>query len=224
MRPMLSRRPLREDIYQALLERLLEGDPEPGSHINEQALCVTLGVSRTPLREALIRLEQDGFLRSDMARGFTVQPLSATEIRDVYPIMWALESLAVRLSGAEALLEAVPDLRRILQEMEAVDAAGFALVEDLDIKWHARMRAGCENEKLQEMVTLFRRLIRRYEFAYMRDLALRGHSINQHRQMLEAIEAASVDDVARLIEEHWRFGMEQDLARLDRDEISSGAD
>jgi len=216
----LARRPLREDIYQALLERLLDGTLEPGRRINEKELCAELGVSRTPLREALIRLEQDGFLRNDMARGFTVQPLSASEIRDLYPIIWTLEALAVRLSPKEAIRSTLPNLERILEEMETIEAGDFAGVENLDVEWHASLRVACGNEKLQELVGGLRQLIRRYDFAYKRDPALRRNSINQHKQILGALHDGDLDGAVDLIKDHWRHGMEQDLAQLAQRESS----
>ena len=212
---LTRRRPLREEIYQVLLELLLQGDLTPGSDINEQELCAQLGVSRTPLREALIRLEQDGFLRSDMSRGFTVRSPSESEIRDVYPIIGTLESMAVRSRG-DAIGEAIPELAAIIGEMEAVDAESYAEAEALDLAWHARVRAACGNAKVQELVTLLHRLVGRYEFAYMRDLQLRARSIEQHREVLQAFQAGDLDAAAGQLEEHWRHAMEQDLAALRR--------
>lgn len=96
---MNTKLPLREELRQAVLQRILRGVLPPGSRIIESKLSEELGVSRTPLREALLHLEQQGFVRSDLARGFSVEPLSQQEVREIYPIIWTLEGLALRSIG-----------------------------------------------------------------------------------------------------------------------------
>src|SRR5579884_1831884 len=90
--------PRRVETYEIVRDRILNGDFAQNSRIVESTLCDELGVSRTPMREALFRLEQDGLVRQDQNRGFSVMPLTAREVREIYPIMWTLEILAVQLA------------------------------------------------------------------------------------------------------------------------------
>src|SRR5881396_1764111 len=91
--------PIRADLRRIVLERIVRGELAPGVRIKESRLAEELGTSRTPLREALINLEQEGFVRSELAHGFSVEPLSGREVRETYPILWTLEGLALRASG-----------------------------------------------------------------------------------------------------------------------------
>ena len=86
----ITREPLREQVHRAIVGRILREDLAPGARISDSVLAQELGVSRTPVREALLRLEREGFLDVDVGRGFFVKPLSAGEVREVYPILWTL--------------------------------------------------------------------------------------------------------------------------------------
>ncbi len=95
---MISRAPLRDEVCRQILDRIHRGDLPPGSRVRDSDLASQLGVSRTPIREALLHLARDGVLETAMGRGFRVRPIDAAELREVGDILGALESLALRLS------------------------------------------------------------------------------------------------------------------------------
>ncbi|MCZ7528349.1 MAG: GntR family transcriptional regulator [Acidimicrobiia bacterium] len=95
---VIERRPLRDKVREEVLERLLRGVLPVGTNINEPELARELGVSRTPLREALLSLEREGLLDTHPGRGWWVAPLTPETVLDVYPIVGTLEALAVRLT------------------------------------------------------------------------------------------------------------------------------
>lgn len=207
-----ARAPLRDDLRQVVLDRILSGELPPGSRITESRLAAELGVSRTPLREALFHLENDGFVRSDLARGFSVAPLSVREVRETYPILQALESLALRSLGAVAVA-AVPELRRINQELAAA-AGDPERGRFLDHQWHDALLAACPNRRLLELIGRLKETVSRYERLYMRDRALVAASVAQHLRIVEALEAGEFESAVRETEENWRFALEMLLVRL----------
>ena len=95
---MISRAPLRDEVCRQILDRIHRGDLPPGSRVRDGDLASQLGVSRTPIREALLHLAQEGVLDAAMGRGFRVRRLDAVELREVGDILGSLESLALRLS------------------------------------------------------------------------------------------------------------------------------
>ena len=99
----IERRNLRSQVRSELLDRMRTGLAKPGESINEVQLAAELGVSRTPLREALIALESEGQITSENGKGFRFVPLSASEFEDLAPVMAALESLALELSPVDEL-------------------------------------------------------------------------------------------------------------------------
>src|SRR6478735_2319718 len=99
----IERRTLRSQVREELLARMRSGEVSPGESINEVQLAAELGVSRTPLREALIALESEGQIESENGKGFRFVPLSAREFEELCPIIVTLEGLALDLSPVDEL-------------------------------------------------------------------------------------------------------------------------
>jgi DNA-binding GntR family transcriptional regulator len=203
----ITRVPLREQVHHAIVGRILREELAPGSRISDSALASELGVSRTPVREALLRLEREGFLESDIGRGFFVKPLSAREVREMYPIVASLEVLAMR--------QAPPPTRARLAELERINAEIIRVQDDperridLDLLWHSTLVQGCENERLLSMIASLKAVIRRYEYAYMQNA---GHilvSTRIHEQMVHALEQGNTAEAEELLEQSWDFGVSQ---------------
>ena len=202
---------LREALIATLLERIVKGTLEPGAKIIESRLAAGLKVSRTPLREALLQLEREGLVRSDLRRGFTVEPLSAREVRETYPMLAALEWLAVR-NSAGLLAGLAPELERINRDFAAARSPQRAL--ELDTRWHETLMSHCRNSRLIALVHRLRRVIRRYEYFYMADTRLVATSAGQHRAIISAIKRGDLAEMAAAIELNYSFGMDVLLRRM----------
>lgn len=204
---VISRQPLRSQIRSQLVERLLSGDLEPGSQLNESQLTEELGVSRTPLREALLQLEFEGLLRSTPGKGFSVAPLDEEEVVELFDVGIELESLALRLGGgvANEQLRKLRDInarrRRILHD----DGDRHELVH-LDDRWHRILISACDNEQLQELLRLVRNRLYRYVFAFQGEKSEVEPAIRDHEKIADALEKGDLEDAVRLLREHWRKG------------------
>jgi len=195
---------LREALITTLVQRIVQGDIKPGAKIIESRVARELKVSRTPLREALLQLEREGLMRSDLRRGFTVEPLSAREVRETYPVLAALECLAVRNSAA-LLSGIVPELEDINRAFAEARSPRRAL--ELDTRWHETLMSHSRNSRLISMVQRLRQVIRRYEYHYMTDARLVATSTAQHRAILSAIKRGDMAEVIEAIELNYSFGM-----------------
>src|SRR5262249_9474561 len=131
---IISKRPLREDIHALLRERIVKGEIRPGNRLQDVQLAAELGVSRTPVREALLRLEREGLVESDPNRGFFAAPLSRKEFSKISPMVWALECLALASSDPPTPAQ-VQALRQINAEMAAVTGDPLHR-QELDLRWH----------------------------------------------------------------------------------------
>jgi DNA-binding GntR family transcriptional regulator len=200
---LIARRPLRDDVRDAVLDLLISSELEPGSRIREADLA--------PIREALLSLEMEGFVRADLARGFSVLPLSADEVRENYPILWTLELLALRSAPVELI--DVAELRRL--NAAIADANDPAESKALDEVWHRTLLAPSENRRLADMIERLKLVLRRYEHAYMRDRGRVTASVDHHAEIADAAEAGDAARVALRLEAHWRFGMDRLLDWLE---------
>ena len=205
----ITRVPLRDQVHRALVDRILREELRPGGRISDTVLAGHLGVSRTPVREALVRLEREGFLEADVGRGFFVKPLSTREVREVYPILWTLETLALRTSAPPHAAR-LAELDRTNREMEeSVDDPERRI--SLDMAWHRTLLEECGNAQLLEMIATIKSRIWRYEYAYMQQAVLIPVSTRTHEQIAQAAAAGDLAAAAELLERNWKFGMEQVL-------------
>lgn len=210
---MSRRRPLRKELLERLREQILRGEFSPGSWIHDSLLATQLQVSRTPVREALFHLEQEGFVQADMDRGFLVKPLTAREVREVYPILWTLEGLALRSAGQAAI--------RQLMELQQINKALLAARDQpeqrlaLDTSWHRVLLEPCPNRRLLHMIETLKQVVYRYEWAYMRDGTFVEASVQQHEAMMTTLGKQHVEQAGEQLEAHWCFGMETLLRQLD---------
>jgi DNA-binding GntR family transcriptional regulator len=191
--------PLRAAVYQRVVDLVTTGELEPGRAVTEAELSRSLGVSRTPVREALLRLEAEGVLDSTPARGFSVRPLRPAEALELYPILATLERLAVSTSPARAL---------DLAALRAIDAELVATSDPvqrwrLDTAFHDTIVSACPNASLRTMLHALRVRVARYELAFMRDGDRESHSVPLHEQILAALDDADMVKAADLIGRNW---------------------
>lgn len=202
---MIHRAPLRDEVYKQILESVHQGNPAAGSRVRDTDLAARLGVSRTPVREALLRLTREGVLEADMGRGFRVPHIDPTEIAETGQILGALESLA---------LELTPDfpadrLRRLAEidgrlEQTRGDAGRCA---DLEDEWHRTLLEGCLNRRLLEVIASLRQVLRRYLSAYLRDATRIALSTLPHQKITDALRQQDRKAAHVVFEQQWRRGI-----------------
>lgn len=203
-RPILLSR-ARDEVRDALRTMILSGDVPPDGRVEEVELSTRLGVSRTPVREALIALESEGLVRSRPNRGFVVLPLDAAQVREIYPVLAALESAALKLTG-ERLRDALPGLRDVNRRLAA--ERGRARQHELDRTFHDLLTRDCGNPRLLTLLQAEWTRARRFDGAFERGTADQAGSCAEHDQVIAAIAAGRFDDAAAVLERHWRRGTE----------------
>jgi DNA-binding GntR family transcriptional regulator len=202
---MIARVPLRDEVYRQVLDRIHRGDLAAGVRLRDSDLAAQLGVSRTPVREALLRLAREGVLDSSMGRGFRVRSLEASELREVGAVLGTLESLALRLSAEPSpeRLDRLAELDRRLEQTRG-DAAACL---DLEDEWHRVLLDGCTNRRLLELIASLRQVPRRYLAAYMRDAGRLSLSTLPHTKIVHALRERGPDSAAAVFEQQWQRGL-----------------
>jgi DNA-binding GntR family transcriptional regulator len=209
--PAKGRKRLRLGLHQALLDLIVTGKLNGGEKLNEVRLSQQLKVSRTPLRESLLHLEREGLVRSDLRRGFTVEPLSAKEVREIYPLLAHLECLAVR-NSAGLLSPIIPELERINRAFAGARTPDRA--RELDTLWHETLMSQSRNSRLSAIVSNLRLAIRRYEHFYMAEAKLIPASAAQHTEIIAALRRNDMESAIPLLEQNYTFGMRVLLRKM----------
>jgi DNA-binding GntR family transcriptional regulator len=177
-----------------------------GMGINESELSAALGVSRTPLREALFGLEREGFLTSEAGRGFFVLPLTLRDAEDLYPILWTLEAEALAASGPIGR-ERIAELRAINRELKRSGTNATEALR-LDRMWHDTLLRACGNARLLAMIETLKDQARRYEVAYMQDSGRVILSTRQHEEIVGSLERGDLAGARSELERNWRVSLE----------------
>lgn len=210
------RQPLRREARRLLLERLLSGALSPGDRINESQLAGEIGVSRTPLREALIRLEIEGFVENDKGKGYYVLPLDAKRARDLYTVMGLLESQALETS-AEHGRDTLEELERLeSRRARAKRGHQFDDAIALDRKWHALLVSECPNEELVRILEMARDRLNRYEHVLARQREWQGRDHDNHTRIVDALREGNRALAVEIVKHHWQKGAEIRAAWLER--------
>jgi DNA-binding GntR family transcriptional regulator len=212
MQEKIERFALRDIVHRKLLERIVRGQLPPGSRVKDTGLSAELQVSRTPVREALLRLVKEGFLENLVGRGFMVRPLTGREVEEIYPIIWRLETLALK-KIKKLSAQRISQLKTINREMSQLQSDFISLIE-LDQQWHNVLLSGCTNQRLMSMIEDLKSIAFRYEYAFMQDMDLVKTSMEEHNAVLVAITQKGINAAEPLLEAHWEFTMKTLLKKL----------
>jgi len=203
---------LRRSIATDILRDIVNGKLAPRSRINESQLSAMLGVSRTPLREALFSLESLGLVEADPRRGFFVAPLSAREVRELYPIGRALDLLAVRSTArfSKVTCDGLASLNeRFLSARRHAERA-----RRLDRDFHRTLVSDCPNRRLLVLLENVQASMERYERAYMGDQHDVEHSAAQHSRIVRALRTNDLEAALEVLGQQWDYSLERLLLRL----------
>ena len=198
----IKRLSLSEEVYQRLQQQIITLTLAPGQKLNDQELAEAFGVSRTPVREALKKLEEEGLVAMKRGSRTNVTLLDATQTRQTFPIVATLHALAARL--AFPLMQAT-DIEQLIEIEktfeEAIDRQDAESALRLDDAFHGLFLERSQNDQLTETLNRLTPLIRRLEYA---QFSRHGHdSVTDHQTIIEACQSANIEALVRATEQNW---------------------
>ena len=187
--PLLKTATLTDQVYEVLRDRILSNSMKAGDFIREQGVSTKLGVSRTPVREALGRLASEGFLKRIPHRGYQIPEQSAFDLLELYPILASLEVLAGRHSFPKLDSEEIAELREInAQYEEACQRQDVRAGIELNDRFHHLLSAGSDNQRLCNMLDELRSEVARLEMWAFFNTHQWDASKSEHDLILDAVE------------------------------------
>jgi len=206
-KPVLNVKSLKEQVYDYLREQLRKGKILPGSAIDMRKTSKELGVSKTPLRDALLQLEMEGFVTIFPRSGVVVNILSREDIKDYYEIIGALESTALVLAFERVRESEIESMEKQIRGMErALEVNNFDAYYEKNLGFHDIYLDLCGNENLVNIVrTLKKRL---YDFPRQKGFVKEWEiaSIAEHRNLVKLIkDNRSAAAAAHIRDVHWSF-------------------
>ena len=180
----------RERTWTEIERRIVCGEMAAGARLDEDELADQLAVDAPVVREALCRLERDGFVRPEAGGAYAVAPLSEIEVREGYPVVILLEGLAVR---------STPD---------------FPPEATHDYAFHEELVRHCGNDQLLSTLRPLKRLLLRYEYTYMSATDFVSRSVQQHEEIIQALERGDREAASALVEDNFRDSLPGILEQL----------
>lgn len=197
-------KPLRDIVFEKLKDMIVNGDLRPGERLMEIRLAEMLGVSRTPVREAIRKLELEGLVVMLPRKGAYVADISKKEIMDVLEIRAVLDKLATGLAAERMTKPEKEELKRVLASFEKnFKAANIEGMISDDIKFHEIIYAASKNERLQHIMNNLREQVMRFRIIYLKEIYRKNENLlNEHKQIVEAILSGDVQKAQNIAEEH----------------------
>jgi DNA-binding GntR family transcriptional regulator len=216
-----ERKSLGQRVFENLKQAVITGSIVPGSRLIESRLAEALGISRTPVREAIHMLEREGYLKKLPRGGFTVLGFSRRDIEETFGIRSILESYAARLAAAkhqEAALKPLED--KIKTYQQCLDANDLDSLLKINTEFHELLYALSQSPRLVKMINDLKDQIYRYRKLILKNERLARVSNEDHKRMLEYIRRRDEEGVEKLVRDHLIRGQRAVLDQIDifRDE------
>lgn len=195
--------PLRETVCEVLRNAIKRGILEPGERLMEVQLAEELGISRTPVREAIRKLEQEGYVIMMPRRGTYVSSLSVHDVKEIFEIRSALETLAAVLATMRIEPEELDKLRALLTEIEGhIENSNMDKIVATDIEFHGLLYQVSRNERLVAIISNLMEQLARFRTLSMSYPGRLQETLAEHRAMVEAIATGNEDAAREAAERH----------------------
>lgn len=195
--------PLRDVVFNTLRQAILKGELSPGERLMEIQLAEKLGVSRTPIREAIRKLELEGLVLMIPRKGAEVAKISEKNLRDVLEVRRSLEELAIELACQRMSQEDIEALEQAQEAFKTAIAKGEVMaIAQTDEQYHDVIYQGTRNDKLVQMLGNLREQMYRYRLEYIKDEDKRQVLVVEHEHILAALKVRGLEEAKRAAREH----------------------
>ena len=213
--PMVESKPIREIAYEVLKKAIITGEIPAGERIVETDYADRLHISRTPLREALRKLERDGLVEYVMRRGVVVRAFTIDDVREIYTIRNSLEMLTLPAIIEKATKEDIDSLRERLSEMDRLQAKDdIEGLSPLARAFHWELTSICGQKRILRVIEGQDEYIRRFSAMSIRQENRRSQAHEEHHRLVDYVEAKDLERFTELTRKHIERSMENCVAAL----------
>jgi DNA-binding GntR family transcriptional regulator len=203
----LGYKTLTECVMDYLKNQLNRGGVKPGNEINLNALSETLGISKTPIREALIQLVKDGFIETTSRRAFRIKRLSLKDIKDIYQVIGLLEAESSKTAVDKITSEEIKKLEELYEGMKkSLEIDDFETYLDLNFKSHLIIANFCDNQILVDIVGKLKERLYEFPRILINLPDWEKNMMDDHLQMITYLKKKAKKELADLIQNvHWNY-------------------
>ena len=206
----INRLPIREDVFRKLLNWIMDGTLRPGEKIVDKELAEHMGVSRTPVREALRRLEDKGLVESSANRWTRISEIPSKEPEMIYPIIWTLEKLALSIAISSMTEKDFAKMERANNELKvALEKNDSVAASNADAKFHGIFLERSHNVHLIKIIEDLKIKYSRIEVIFFKGLLIAKSSIEEHKALIAALRAGAIVLAEKILHSNWEKGLER---------------
>ena len=217
LQALQARKSLGEHVFDSLKQAIIRGNMSPGDWLVESHIADTLGISRTPVREAIHKLEREGLIERQPRGGFTVLGLTRDDIEETFGIRAVLEGYAARLAALKHQEKELVPLKRKIEEFEkCLEKKQTDNLTRINTEFHELLYALSKSPKLVHMINGLTDQIYRFRQIILKETKMAKISNDDHKQMLDFIRKRDADGVEALVRDHIARGQEMVLEEFDR--------
>lgn len=195
--------PLRDVVFNTLREAILKGELQPGERLMELQLASKLGVSRTPIREAIRMLEQEGLAVTMPRKGAEVARMTLKDMEDVLEVREALDELAAQIACTKITEEQLVNLKNVKDEFEeCLTTNDVKKIAQADVKFHDIIYEATDNSKLVSLLNNLREQIYRYRVEYLKNPQNYSSLIREHNEIVDSLVERNKEKVTKAMHAH----------------------
>ena len=195
--------PLRDVVFNTLRKAILRGELKPGERLMEIQLANKLGVSRTPIREAIRKLELEGLVLMIPRKGAEVAQITEKNMQDVLEVRKALEELAVQLACERITPEQIEEMKMAAEEFHKVLKSGdVTKIAEADVKFHDVIFAATNNQRLITLLNNLREQMYRFRVEYLKQKECYPQLLEEHEELIALISGGKVDEACEIMGRH----------------------
>ena len=195
--------PLRDVVFNTLRRAILKGELKPGERLMEIALADKLGVSRTPIREAIRKLELEGLVVMAPRKGAKVASITERDLNDVLEVRKGMEVLAISLACKRITGEELEKLETIDQSFQKlIESGNLTELAEMDVKFHDTIYQATNNQRLVQLLNNLREQMYRYRMEYLKDIAVRRTLAEEHKAICRALRERDEQQAEQYVSIH----------------------
>ena len=192
--------PLRDVVFNTLRKGILRGELKPGERLMEIQLANKLGVSRTPIREAIRKLELEGLVLMIPRKGAEVAQITEKNMQDVLEVRKALEELSVQLACERITPEQVEEMKMAAEDFRKVLKSGdVTKIAEADVKFHDIIFAATNNQRLITLLNNLREQMYRFRVEYLKQKECYPQLLEEHDKLIALISGGEVEEACELM-------------------------
>lgn len=195
--------PLRDVVFNTLRRAILKGELKPGERLMEIALADKLGVSRTPIREAIRKLELEGLVVMAPRKGAKVASITERDLNDVLEVRKGMEVLAISLACKRITGEELEKLEMIEKKFQRlIESGNLTELAETDVKFHDTIYQATNNQRLVQLLNNLREQMYRYRMEYLKDIAVRRTLAEEHKAICQALRKRDEQEAQKYVGVH----------------------